>query len=110
MLVTLDTDNKIVPSDHGHAAQRAGLDIITWTLERSGRIVEDVLEGRGSSFYHRTTLDGPSGDGDILVTLEVLAQDVGIIGIFSDWPARVTYYANRMGLDGSGRGKSDDDD
>jgi glycerophosphoryl diester phosphodiesterase len=24
----------------------------------------------------------------------VLAKDVGILGIFSDWPATVTYYAN----------------
>jgi len=30
--------------------------------------------------------------------LDVLAQDVGIVGIFSDWPATVTYYANCMGL------------
>jgi len=109
-LVTLDADNNIVPSDYARAAKRAGLDIITWTLERSGRIVEEVLEGRGSAFYYQTTLDGLSNDGDILVTLDVLAQDVGIIGIFSDWPATVTYYANCMGLDGSGRGGDDDDD
>ena len=31
--------------------------------------------------------------------LHVLAQDVGIEGIFSDWPATTTYYANCMGLD-----------
>jgi glycerophosphoryl diester phosphodiesterase len=24
----------------------------------------------------------------------VLAQDVGIIGLFSDWPATTTFYAN----------------
>jgi glycerophosphoryl diester phosphodiesterase len=29
----------------------------------------------------------------------VLAQDVGIIGLFSDWPATVSYYASCMGLD-----------
>jgi hypothetical protein len=28
----------------------------------------------------------------------VLAQDVGILGIFSDWPGTVTYYANCVGL------------
>ena len=37
-------------------------------------------------------------DGDILVLLDVLARDVGIIGIFSDWAGTVTYYANCMGL------------
>jgi glycerophosphoryl diester phosphodiesterase len=30
--------------------------------------------------------------------LDVLARDVAIIGIFSDWAATVTYYANCMGL------------
>ena len=30
--------------------------------------------------------------------LDVLARKVGIIGIFSDWTATVTYYANCMGF------------
>jgi glycerophosphoryl diester phosphodiesterase len=36
-------------------------------------------------------------EGDVMEALDVLAKDVGIIGIFSDWPATVTYYANCMG-------------
>jgi glycerophosphoryl diester phosphodiesterase len=32
-----------------------------------------------------------------MVTLDVLAKQVGIRGIFSDWSATVTYYANCMG-------------
>jgi hypothetical protein len=43
-------------------------------------------------------LDALHNDGDILVTLDVLARQVGILGIFSDWSATVTYYANCMGL------------
>ena len=35
---------------------------------------------------------------DMYKALDVLAQQVGILGIFSDWPATVTYYANCMGL------------
>jgi glycerophosphoryl diester phosphodiesterase len=97
MLLALDSDNQIVPSVYAEAAESAGLDIITWTTERSGRIVEDVLEG-GNTFYYQTTLDALSNDGDILVTIDALAQDVGVIGIFSDWPATVTYYANCMDL------------
>jgi glycerophosphoryl diester phosphodiesterase len=89
---------KIVPSRYAEAAKAAGLDIITWTLERSGRIVEEVLEGRGSAFYYQSTLDVLENDGDLFVTLDVLAQQVGILGIFSDWPATVTYYANCMKL------------
>lgn len=30
--------------------------------------------------------------------LDALATKVGVIGIFSDWPATVTYYASCMGL------------
>jgi glycerophosphoryl diester phosphodiesterase len=28
--------------------------------------------------------------------LDVLAKQVGVKGVFSDWPATVTYYANCM--------------
>ena len=37
-------------------------------------------------------------DSDMYKALDVLARQVGILGIFSDWPATVTYYANCMGL------------
>ena len=39
-----------------------------------------------------------NNDGDMYTVLDVLAKKVGISGIFSDWPATVTYYANCMGL------------
>ena len=96
MLLTLN-GNTIVPSDYAVAAKAAGLDIITWTTERSGRIVEDVLEG-GNTFYYQTTLGALNNDGDIMTTIHVLAKQVGVLGIFSDWPATTTYYANCMGL------------
>lgn len=92
-------DGEIVRSRYAASADAAGLDVITWTLERSGRIVEDVLADDGDPFYYASTLDALSNDGDILKTLDVLARDVGILGIFSDWPATVTYYANCFGLD-----------
>jgi glycerophosphoryl diester phosphodiesterase len=96
-LLTVDGQNHIVPSQYALNAKAAKLDLITWTLERSGRIVEDVLLG-GNTFYYQTTLPALHNDGDILVTLDVLAQQVGIRGIFSDWSATVSYYANCMGL------------
>ena len=102
MWVLLTVENgKIVPSLYAKEAKEAGLGIITWTLERSGRIVEEVLPTKGTgspSFYYQTTLDALHNDGDILVTLDVLAKQVRILGIFSDWSATVTYYANCMGL------------
>lgn len=33
-------------------------------------------------------------DGDKLLTLDTLVNDVGAIGVFSDWPATVTFYDN----------------
>jgi glycerophosphoryl diester phosphodiesterase len=100
MLLTVH-NGKIVPSQYAKDAKAAGLGIITWTLERSGRIVEEVLPTKGSaspSFYYQSTLDALSNDGDIITTLDVLARDVGVLGIFSDWAGTVSYYASCMGL------------
>jgi glycerophosphoryl diester phosphodiesterase len=93
LLTTSANGKRITPSQYAQRAKQAGFDLISWTTERSGRIVEDVLEG-GDTFYYQTTLDALSNDGDILRTIDVLAQDVGIIGLFSDWPATTTFYAN----------------
>ena len=90
-----------MPSQYATDAKAAGLGIITWTLERSGRIVEEVLATKGSaspSFYYQSTLDALSNDGDLFTTLDVLAKQVGILGIFSDWSGTVSYYASCMGL------------
>jgi glycerophosphoryl diester phosphodiesterase len=39
-----------------------------------------------------------NSDGDTFALLDVLAKKVGVLGVFSDWPATTTYYANCMGL------------
>jgi glycerophosphoryl diester phosphodiesterase len=93
MLVTLDGD-RIVPSAYTNAAKAAGLDIITWTLERSGVLTG----GTGGGFYYQSTASITDNDGDAMTMLDVLARDVGVLGVFSDWPATVTYYANCMNL------------
>jgi len=64
-LLAVDNGN-IVPSQYARDAKAAGLGIITWTLERSGRIVEEVLPTKGTanpSFYFQTTLDALRNDG-----------------------------------------------
>ena len=91
MLVTLE-DGKIVPSALAVQAKAAGLKIITWTLERSGPLV------RGGGWYYQSIADITDGDGVMYEFIDALAQDVGVAGIFSDWPATVTFYANCMGL------------
>jgi glycerophosphoryl diester phosphodiesterase len=102
MLVSVDASGRIVPSPYAKDAKAAGLDLLTWTVERSGRIAEDVLPTRGSatpSFYYQSTLDVLEHDGDLMKMLDVLARDVGVLGVFSDWSGTVTYYASCMGLD-----------
>ncbi len=86
MLVAAE-NSKIVPSIYATAAKAAGLDIMTWSLERSG-----PLHG-GGGWYYQSINDITTNDGNTFDLLDVLVQDVGVIGVFSDWPATVTYYA-----------------
>jgi glycerophosphoryl diester phosphodiesterase len=91
-LVTLDAENNIVPSEYAQACKANNLRIITWTLERSGLLKD------GGGWYYQGVNEVIDSDGDTYEMLDVLARDVGIIGIFSDWPATVTFYANCKGL------------
>jgi glycerophosphoryl diester phosphodiesterase len=91
VLLTID-DGRIVPSAYARAARAAGLGIITWTLERSGSLAD------GGGYYYQSVSSLIDDDGDVYTVLDVLAREVGVIGVFSDWPATVTYYANCMGL------------
>ena len=89
MLVKVD-GTSYAPSDYALSAKAAGLKIITWTLERSGPL------GGGGGWYYGTSNDLTNNDGDMFELLHVLAQDVGVEGVFSDWPATTTFYANCM--------------
>jgi glycerophosphoryl diester phosphodiesterase len=91
-LVTLNDAGEIVPSAYAERAKAAGLEIITWTLERSGHLAD------GGGWYYQTVSKAIDNDGDMLKLLDVLAQDVGVRGVFSDWPGTTTYYANCKGL------------
>jgi len=64
-----------------------------WALERSG-----ILADGGNGFYYQTYDTAIWREGDTMRVLDVLANEVGILGVFSDWPATVTYFANCMGL------------
>jgi glycerophosphoryl diester phosphodiesterase len=94
LVETSGTD--IVPSEFATSAKAEGLKIITWTLERSGILAD----GDGGYYYQdiQPVLADRQNEGVMLELLDVLAQDVGIEGIFSDWPATVTFYANCMSL------------
>ena len=104
-LLRVNDEGKIVPSNYAKDAKKYGLDIIAWTFERS-----DIRFGSRSNpndetsttFYYgfdnNPFIQAVEKDSDMYEALDVLARQVGILGIFSDWPATVTYYANCMGL------------
>ncbi len=92
-LLTTDSTGQIVPSTYAKNAKAAGLDIITWSLERSG-----LLADGNNGFYFQSFDSAISREGDVLRVLDVLAKQVGVIGVFSDWPATTTFYANCAGL------------
>jgi glycerophosphoryl diester phosphodiesterase len=92
MLLTLDGSGRIVPSPYARVAREAGLDLITWSLERDGPLT------RGGAFFHRSIKPAIDREGDTMTVLDVLAKDVGVRGVFSDWPATTTFYASCTGM------------
>ena len=88
MLVTLDSHNKLTQSAYAIEAKKAGLKIITWSLERSGPLKS------GGGFYYQSVKNIVNNDGFTLTLLDFLAREVGVIGVFSDWPATTTFYDN----------------
>jgi glycerophosphoryl diester phosphodiesterase len=91
-MLALNDRQEIVPSEYARAAKAAGLDLIGWSLERDGPL------NKGGGFYHRSVKAAIDRDGDTLTVLDVLAKQVGVRGMFSDWPATTTFYANCMGM------------
>jgi glycerophosphoryl diester phosphodiesterase len=96
-LLAVDGNDAIVPSPYARDIRAAGLDIITWSFERA-----DLRRGAANGgFYYAFDPAGRAvkKDSDMFLALHALAQDVGVRGIFSDWPATVSYYANCMDMD-----------
>ena len=91
-LLTADASGNLLPSPYARNAKAAGLDIITWTLERSG-----ILADGGNGFYFQTFDNAIQREGDVYRVLDVLAEQIGVLGVFSDWPATTSFYANCTG-------------
>lgn len=92
-LLAAGPGGSIVPSQAALNARAAGLDLITWTVERSG-----LLADGDNGFYFQGFGSAVSREGDVLRVLDVLGREIGVRGVFSDWPATTTFYANCMGL------------
>lgn len=84
--------NAIVPSEYALEVKAAGLEIVTWSFERSGWL------NKGGDYYYQYVKPVINNDGDMYTVLDVLVQQVGITHMFSDWPATLTYYASCFGL------------
>ena len=91
MFVRPGPDGTIEPSTYARAAKHAGLNLIAWSLERSGPLKD------GGGYYYQSIKPVVTGDGDMLRLLDVLHGQVGVLGVFSDWPATTTFYANCVG-------------
>ncbi|WP_283130818.1 glycerophosphodiester phosphodiesterase family protein [Enterovibrio norvegicus] len=91
-LLSLNEEGDIVASDYARHAKQADIKVVSWTLERSGSLTN------GGGWYFQSVKDAIDNDGDVLTVLDVLAKDVGVVGVFSDWPATTTFYANCMKL------------
>ena len=92
MLLEVDKNNNLVPTLYAKVAKELGLDIVTWTLERS-----DALS-KGGGWYYSTLSKVLKTDSDVLKVLDVLYQDVGIMAVWTDWPSVATFYANCFGI------------
>ena len=92
VLLAADSSGNLLPSAYARNARSVGLDIITWSLERSG-----ILADGNNGSYYQTYDSAITREGDMFRMLDVLAQDIGVIGVFSDWPATVSFYANCTG-------------
>lgn len=95
-LLAVNNAGEVVPSAYAMDIKKAGLDIIAWSFERA-----DLRQGASKAgWYYQFDPQGKAirKDSDMYKALDVLAREVGILGIFSDWPATVTYYASCMQL------------
>ncbi|EKX43403.1 hypothetical protein GUITHDRAFT_110525 [Guillardia theta CCMP2712] len=86
------------PTEPVRYLKEQGIEIIVWTLERSGAVPSGwylgVQQGNASTGTHGNVQSAVRKDADIYLLLDVLFKEVGVYGVFSDWPGTVTHYLN----------------
>ena len=82
MLLKQDHNGDLRETAYARYAIQSGLKLITWTMESR---LSDI-----TGFSNQ--------DSDRLLVLDALHRRAQVSGVFSDWPATVTRYANCMGL------------
>eukprot|EP01061_Rhynchopus_euleeides_P016884 TRINITY_DN28223_c0_g1_i1.p1 TRINITY_DN28223_c0_g1~~TRINITY_DN28223_c0_g1_i1.p1 ORF type:complete len:452 (+),score=141.86 TRINITY_DN28223_c0_g1_i1:49-1356(+) len=80
------TKNKsLVETDYSILAKAGGLQIVSWSLERSASFFDNVR-------------DVVTSDREYMMFIDFLAQQVKVVHLFCDWPGTILYYANCFGL------------
>ena len=82
MLLKQDDEGNLRETTYARYATQSGLKLIAWTMESR---LSDI-----AGFSNE--------DSDRLLVLDALHRRAQVSGVFSDWPATVTRYANCMGL------------
>lgn len=81
----------IVPSEYAIKAKAAGLGLMTWSFERSPPLAEN------GDYYFSSIDKIVNNDGDVYNVLDAMRK-IGVLAVFSDWPATAVYFANCFGL------------
>ncbi|EHL01109.1 hypothetical protein M7I_2970 [Glarea lozoyensis 74030] len=71
-VLSLDANNKIVPSPYAKEAKRLGLDIVVWSFERSGPLATVNATGE---YYYSSVAPAITKDGDAMVALDVMIRE-----------------------------------
>jgi glycerophosphoryl diester phosphodiesterase len=91
VLLTVE-NGRVVASQWAKDYKALGFDIITWSFERTD--LRKGAAGVGGYYAFDPSGDAIKTDGDMYLALDALARDVKVIGVFSDWPGTVSYYAS----------------
>ena len=89
MLAEASAEGALRVSPYGALAAELGFELIAWTLERS-----PPRSRRGRDWYYQGLEEVLTRDGDLFTLLHLLRHELPLIGVFSDWPATVSYYAS----------------
>jgi hypothetical protein len=57
-----------------------------------------ILADGNNGFYFQSFDSAIQREGNVFLALDVMARQIGVLGVFTDWPATVTFYANCTGL------------
>ncbi len=90
-LLTVE-NSRLVASQWAKDYKALGFDIITWSFERTD--LRKGAGGVGGYYAFDPAAEVIKTDGDMYLALDALAKDVKVIGVFSDWPGTVSYYAS----------------